>query len=336
MNLALSSLISLLLVPAVAASGALSGSMNLPAVGELHEILRQQIPDLPPPPSGETNSEAYLESLAPLVLIGNDSEPSGPPLTKTNVYDPGIGYLRINYIEPRTSPALAGALLGLAEANKLDGLVVDLRFAAGRDYRSAADAAGLFSSIREDSMKVGDQPLPIEPKAAAPPLPIMLLVNTRTRGAAEAFAAGVRAIASPSLLLGTNTAGQARLYREMILPGGSTVRISTDSLSLPKNGELPVTGLKPDLVVGVSPEDEILYFANEFQRVVQGQPVTNNPTFRLNEAELVRRRRGGRPVAIPSEASASPSVQDPVLARGIDLLTGLAALAAAKVDGNSR
>jgi len=114
--------------------------------------------------------------------------------------------------------------------------------------------------------------------------------------------------------------------------------------------------VKPDLEVAVSLPDERAYQTNEFRRVVEGQPAGSQATLRLNEAELVRRRlsRGGdaegnphaptprvarKPVRLRSEPAPAPEalpvVQDPALARALDLLSELSTPAPPS-EGDSR
>jgi hypothetical protein len=102
-------------------------------------------------------------------------------------------------------------------------------------------------------------------------------------------------------------------------------------------------GLKPDIAVAVSPADERAYYADAFKVIgptnllasAGGAPsssdMATNPVMhrpRLNEAELVREHREGLSgtdltAVVPPEQE-KPQVQDPALARALDLLRGLA------------
>jgi hypothetical protein len=120
------------------------------------------------------------------------------------------------------------------------------------------------------------------------------------------------------------------------------VRVAIAPVKVAKDKELPASGLKPDILVDVSPEDESVWFQDAYKllpkagRLTGGTnslnlQVTNRPSRRLNEAELVRLRREGLlPDAEPTNAPtrrnepAPPIIHDPALARAIDLLKGLA------------
>ncbi len=81
----------------------------------------------------------------------------------------------------------------------------------------------------------------------------------------------------------------------------------------------------------VTAADERAYFADAFRpptNAAAGNAGVASRRVRLNEAELARERREGGPEPTPTRArrpeSDKPSVSDPVLARALDLLKGLA------------
>ena len=174
-------------------------------------------------------------------------------------------------------------------------------------------------------------------------MPVAILVNRQTAGAAEALAAVLRATGS-GLILGGNTAGQAMIAQEFTLKNGERLRIATAAIQLADGSSLPPEGLKPDIAVEVNSEDERAYYADAFLVVPKADllasatlsltnPVTgtNRPIrrTRFNEAELVRERREGLvrdSEAAPARENLSdrPVVHDPALARALDLLKGLA------------
>jgi len=335
-----------------------------PPVAEVASRLRQELPSLPEPRPAETNAAEYLRSLAPRV-VWPTPEPAGSavaPLARTNLYPGKAAYLRVAEVGPDLPRQLRAALAGMRGSGELAGVVLDLRFASGSDYAAAAATASLFADRPLSSLRLGDQPLEVARPDTAPVSPVMVLVHRRTRGAAEALASAVRSASGACLLLGTNTAGEARRYRALDLGPGLTVQIADAPLVLPGGAAFPLEGLAPDIAVAVSPEDEARYFTNEFHRLSDGRTPRHPGGFRLNEAELVRQMRGPRirgsrpipsgasPEGDPSDAEGStprtgdspggPVVQDPVLARALDLISGLASRGAAPAvpesSGDSR
>jgi hypothetical protein len=318
-------------------SAPLAAPAEWPAPGAVYDSLREHLPEIRPPASGETNTLDYLHALAPEVLIGRASEAdkAAPPVTRTNVYADGIGYLRVGRVVADLSHSLSNALLSLHRSNAASRLVVDLRFATGWDFEAALGAAGLFASKPVDGFQLGDRPLLLPAAAGAEESSLMILINRSTRGAAELLASALRQVSFPSLLIGTNTAGLAAAYAELSIPDAGVLRVRERVVILPGDRPFPTGGLAPDLVVPVAESDEALYFADEYGRVVEGHRLPPDIAARMNEAELVRRRRGLRPALEPAPPT-SRQVQDPVLARALDLLEGLADLAAKQSKGDSR
>lgn len=320
-----------------------SAPLTWPSLPDLSATLRAALPSLPSPEGSYTNAEAYARSLSPWVLTGSDSEDREPksPILKTHLYPGGSGYLRIGSVAPALHDALLAALDDLRKDGPLSGLVLDLRFADGPDLGAGIDAASALASNGPVEFRLGDVTWETRRAANPPTMPILVLVNRQTRQAAEALATAVRSVATKALVLGSPTAGQARSYRPLPVSDALTVQVAQEALRLPDGSEFPASGLKPDLVLTVSEADERAYAMDEYQRVRQGRPVVSEGAFRLNEAELVRRRRqprslfeephapGGRRRTDGEDGDggafgAPAAVQDPALGLALDLISGAA------------
>ena len=163
---------------------------------------------------------------------------------------------------------------------QLTGIVLDLRAADG-DKNAVAAASGFF---------------------AAKKIPLVILVNGQTRGAAATLATDLRA------------AGDG------ILVGSADFASTT----------------KPDIAVTVSSADEINFLANPFFIPVTPKsmtPVATNEFAEFvdhtSEDDLVRQRvKDGDEdsSATPRVAPSAPVVRDPALARALDLFKAMAAL----------
>jgi C-terminal processing protease CtpA/Prc len=230
----------------------------------------------------------------------------------------------------------------MASTNRLKGLVLDLRYANGQDYKAAAILADQFFSKQEPLIDWGDGLQKGTSKTNAVELPMAILVNRGTSGAAEAVA-GILRQAQLGLILGTNTAGNAAIAREFALSTGQRVRVASTPIKLADGKPFPSSGLKPDIYVDVNPEDELVWFDDSFK--VLNKPITRitngatnelsssstnrGPRRRLNEAELVRMLKEGlNPETELGSAAKEVErnkglVSDPVLARALDLLKGL-------------
>ncbi len=321
-------------------------SVSVP-LADLAAQIRAEWPQAPEPGPTHTNAESYLISLAPAVLRADVVSGNAPAVIRTNLHllPMAVAYIQVGEVHPGLRTALEKSLLALSGSQTLAGTVLDLRFSGGSDVAAAVDAAGLFASHKSADLHIGTRTLVIERRGERTNSPVIVLVNGETRGAAEVLAAAVRSSAVPSLILGSKTAGQARDYRSITLPSGLRLRIADASLSWPEGSKSPLGGVSPDLDVPVPLADEKAYQTNEFRRVIEGHPAGSALTLRLNEAELVRRRllrgsdpdvspqgqnprRGRRPLrslhpepVLPPDSP--PVVQDPVLARALDLLSAL-------------
>jgi hypothetical protein len=178
-------------------------------------------------------------------------------------------------------------------------------------------------------------------------LPVAALVNHRTAAAAEALAAVLRQ-SGAGLVFGARTAGRAMISQDYPLKNGQRLRIATTPIQLGDGTALSGKGVTPDINVEVTAPDEQAYYGDAYTLLSSPGPIgdglsatnVNSNTNRIsrrgriNEAELVRERRdaslGLDQTGIADGAEAKPSapekpvVQDPVLARAIDVLKGLA------------
>jgi len=164
--------------------------------------------------------------------------------------------------------------------NTLAGVILDLRSADG-DPAAAAAARGFF---------------------AARKIPLVILVDGQTQGAAATLAVNLRA------------AGEGILVGPGDFPGK----------------------VRPDIAVAVAGEDEKQYLADPYFNPVLKKSVAATATNELSafvdhtsEADLVRQRvKDGDEAddATPRVEPTQPVIHDPALARAVDLFKALAAL----------
>jgi len=201
-------------------------------------------------------------------------------LAESSVLEGNVAYLRVGQVGKNLADEIRAAQSTLAVSNNIAGTVLDLRFADGDDVDSAKVVSDLF---------------------AAKKLPLAILVNAETRGAAAKLA------------------GDLRGERAGLIFGSSTE-------------------VKPDITVAVAIEDEKKYLENPFGTITPDGTDSTGATNNLlpfvdhtSEADLVRERlrSGGEdesPQAVPAAEPPKPFIHDPVLARGMDFIRGLAIL----------
>ncbi len=313
-----------------------------PDFKEVFELVRTHLPGLSEAELNRAALEGLLAQLKGRVELleatNAASEAAAPPVAAARVLETDVAWFRVTRVQNGLAQELARRLTDWSASNRLAGIVLDLRYAEGSDYAAAAAVADLFMTEEKPLLDWGNGPVRSEKKFNALRLPAVVLVNRHTAGAAEALAALLRQ-SGAGLILGGVTAGRARAWQEFALRSGQRLRVAGAPVKLGDGTPLPDEGLKPDIEVAVPPQQERALYEDPYGSETQtnllttagGPPGTNNVggrRFRPTEADLVRARREGRSLTNePPErepAPARPLIRDPVLARAVDLIKGLA------------
>lgn len=319
-----------------------------PDVKEVLDLLRAHLSGLSADELNQKAVDALAAGFGPRVslLPGGATNNSGSqllPVSKTALFDGTLAYVRVEQVSSGLPAAVRSAWERMQATNRLQGLVLDLRYATGTDYAAAADTADLFLKGDRPLLDHGTGLVRSRDKTDAIGVPVAVLINGRTAGAAEALAAVARET-SAGLLLGNRTAGQAMVTKDFPLSNGQLLRIAVGALRLGDGSNMPSDGVQPDVSVEVTPEDERAYFADAFRVIARtnlGTAGASSPVAaaastnradrrtRMSEAELVRQRREGLNPDVEiaparEDEPEKPVVHDPVLARALDLLKGLA------------
>ena len=318
-----------------------------PDFKEVYDLLRTNLP-------GATDAALNRAAVAGLLsqfpgqvtLVGGGagggaaSGPGETALIRSAVIESNVAHLRISRVAAGLPGELAAAGRTLMQSNKVAGLILDLRFAGGEDYGAAREAAGLLTD------KTG-------------PRPLVILVNGRTQGAAETLAATLRA-AEAGLVIGSQTAGSAMTFKEFPLKDGERLLVAVAPVKTDAHA-VPADGLKPDIAVAVTSEDERALWQNPYASPAPGTNIAKAAANgylplvdRTSEADLVRQQqKDGKLISLPVPAKTTPGpvrnhhddadnpddaglvrpvsaprpvLRDPVLTRAVDLIKGLAVL----------
>jgi len=317
---------------------------NPPRFREVFEIVRTNLGGLSPDAVERAALDALLTQLGGQVTIEDQAaspvaSPAGPMVSKSAMFDGSYGYIRVGYVGLKLDEALAAEFKKLGGTGKLKGLTLDLRYATGTDQKAAARAADRFLATELALLTVNGEALRSTAKTNAIQLPTAILVNRQTGGAAEVLAALLRQH-HVGLLIGTGTTGGARQFKEFTLSTGQRLRIATGETKLGDGQAMPVTGLRPDIAVTVTAEEERAFYAEPYRNfgrlaaAAGGAGQGKNSPARLNEAELIRRMKEGQnldaPPVVTAPSITTPQVRDPALARALDLLKGLAVMRASR------
>lgn len=220
----------------------------------------------------------------------------------------GIGYIKVNGLFNGAGRDLVSQIRAWSETGRT-GIILDLRGAGGTDDESAAQVASLYApggqflfayrNPRNEEIRTFKAA-----ESRTVDLPLMVLVDRETHGAAETLAAALNHVARPSLLIGEVTAGDFNL-REAVQLGDELVLMAVRTLDTADgwryNGQF---GLQPSVVISVAerathnyePPDDLL---DRRARLPEEE----------RDAALRRRVRG-----------------DGTLERALDILTGLKTL----------
>lgn len=322
-----------------------------PPFQEVFDLVRSNLTDTS---EAELNRAAVLGLFQHLksqvMLVTNTAAPAiddqSPLLNQNRRLDEAFAYWRVQRVAKGLDMQIISAYAQLSVSNKLQGAILDLRFAGGTDYQAAAQAADCFLAAEMPLLTWGETTIQSTAKTNSLALPVVVLINQNTVGAAEALAAILRHT-SAGLLIGSTTAGQATLFKEFTLSNGQRLRIATESIRLGSGKPLMPQGMAPDIQVVVRPAEERAFYADAYKMAPnplaailreglttsanKASTATNRSGRRLNEAELVRRQKEGLSMdeeavatGVPAAEAAQATIQDPALARALDLLKGLA------------
>lgn len=298
------------------AGGLLAGVAATPAPPDFKEVYDLLRAHLPGTTEADLNQAAVTGLIAQLQgraeIISDAPDVSTNDATvKASILDQNVLYLRVSRVTDNLAARLKAAEQSVTATNPLAGTVLDLRFATGDAY----------PAVRESV-----------PALATKSVPLMVLVNRATSGAAEVLAAELRA--SGALLIGNPTAGLAMTTEDFPLANGQHLRLATTPIKF--NGT-EMSRLQPDLSVKTDLETERALMDNPYAPAPAAGAAgtdTNNLTALLDhttEADLVRQKRkdgdgdeNPEPPAKPEPVK--PVLGDPALARAVDLIQGLAVM----------
>jgi len=329
-----------------AAPNGIAASTNVaPDFQEIYDLLKSNLTGISDAELNRAAVDGLLTNLRGKVSLLADDKASqqkatGSSVTKAVVLEEDVAYLRVGRVAEGLAQEISAANQGLSGTNKLKGLVLDLRFTEGDDFAAAAAGADLFVAKERPLLDWGNGMVKSKEKDNPINLPVAVLVNRDTSGAAEALAAVLRETGS-GLILGAKTAGGAMTAKDFTLRHGQLLRIAVVPVKLGDGTAMSAQGVKPDIEVVVPPEQERAYLQDAYAILGSTNPglatvasleATNRPARRqrISEADLVRERREGTNLNLENFTAArdrepeKPLIRDPVLARAVDLLKGLA------------
>ncbi|MFZ4694853.1 MAG: S41 family peptidase [Verrucomicrobiia bacterium] len=284
------------------------------------------------PRLAQTALRGLLASLDPSVRLLDKTNASPPradssPLGAITVLDPWIGHARLARVVPDSGRLLRAEVERQRKDEHIQGFILDLRFASGTAWAEVPALAAAFVPGGRVVMSVarGSATEPFEtPSGNAPTLiPLVVLVNHATSGAAEALAAVLQDQRRAVVLGNASTAGDAFETVDVPLANGQILRFATGKFILPGSGPFFLRGVKPDVAVALDPKLEQSLFAEPFR----APDPPRDPRY-YSEAILTGRDLAPpiRDPKTPKPKNAPASNRDLVLLQAMDLLKSLNAL----------
>ena len=194
------------------------------------------------------------------IIRGNAADPHELQLTREafspsdvsgRIATPGVGYIRIAAIGPKTAEQVKKEVSDLAKGGATK-LIVDVRRTAGGGLDDGLAIARLFVAKGTLAMREAKgaerQTIAAAAGDGAVTVPAALLVDTGTSGAAELFAAALSGN-QRATLIGERTIGRAAIQKLIKLPDGSGLWLSTTRYLTPAGVSLHEKGLDPTVVV---------------------------------------------------------------------------------------
>jgi carboxyl-terminal processing protease len=194
------------------------------------------------------------------IIRGNAADPHVVELTRETlgpsevigkIVAPGVGYLRIAAIGPRTAEQVKKEVGDLTKSGAAK-VVVDVRRTSGGALEDGLAVAKLFVGrgvlAMREARGMENQTIAAAAGDGSIALPAVLLIDTGTTGAAELFAAALSGNQRAELI-GERTIGRVAAQKLIKLPDGSGLWLSTSRYLTPAGTPLHEKGLEPAVPV---------------------------------------------------------------------------------------
>lgn len=315
------------LLPAGLLLVAVSGqtSSDTPPFDQVLGLVRAHLAGVAPGEIDRAATQGLLDQLAPRVQLveatatAAEAGESVALLGATGRIGQRFGYVHVREVAAGTAAAIRAERARWTGPSPLEGLILDLRFAAGTDYAEVVRVASDFLAQPQPLLDWGQGMQAAAPGSDGFRAPLLVLINEETRGAAEALAAVLRQT-ERALTIGRHSAGLAFVYETYPLGSGQGLRIATGLVHLGDGRAMPSSGVTADLEVPGTAAQERAHLAGFAKALAEaGAAHEEQPDSTGAEASPNGASRTDRAVA---RAMVLPV--DPCLARALDLLTGLA------------
>ncbi|WP_372609575.1 S41 family peptidase [Halomonas sp.] len=172
---------------------------------------------------------------------------------RSELLEPGYGYLRVSQFQSRTGDQVRSAITELESDGALNGLVLDLRNNPGGVLQAAVAVADAF--LDEGLIVYTEGRLPDSAmrfsagrETAAPEVPLVVLINGGSASAAE-IVAGALQDQRRGVVMGTESFGKGSVQQIMPLGNGEGLKLTTALYFTPGGRSIQALGIEPDVQV---------------------------------------------------------------------------------------
>src|SRR5579859_267410 len=186
------------------------------------------------------------------------------PSVSDKMLEDGIGYVRVEALNKGKSQEIAAKVKSL-EKSGAKKILIDLRNCAEGDENEGIATANLFLNHGTitylQGQKFPREAFNADPAKAITSLPVAVLVNRSTSGAAEIVAAAILENARGDVV-GDKTFGDGSIQKTIDLPDGGALILSVAKYYSPSGKAIQDTAVTPNVVVAdaaddaVAPDDE--------------------------------------------------------------------------------
>jgi len=180
------------------------------------------------------------------------------PLVQAKMVGDGkIAYASLFDFSAQAGEQLKEKLAELLKQNP-EGLILDLRDNPGGLLTQAVDIGDMFLKdgvfIIQRDAKGGEERKSTTDKGIAQDIPLVVLVNSGSASASEVLAGAIQDYGRAKLV-GEQTFGKGSVQSPQTLSNGGQLRVTIQHWYTPKERGIDKTGIKPDFIVPLTPED---------------------------------------------------------------------------------
>lgn len=194
-----------------------------------------------------------------------------PPVSDKMLED-GIGYVKVDALTKGKAQEIAGKIKSL-EKSGAKKLVLDLRNTSEGEESEGVATANLFLNHGTitylQGQKFPRQAFNADPAKAVTSLPVAVLVNKGTAGAAEIVAAAILENARGDVV-GDKTFGDGSVQKTIDLPDGGALILSVAKYYSPSGKAIQETAVTPNVLVADEADNAI--FEDEEQEPAAAEP----------------------------------------------------------------